>query len=169
VTEATTMGFAKWALIVAVALPLTVILAGRMGALSGRPPGDLGVREGRLKAPSTNPNSVSSQADLHPGHPMREAARIAPLALRGDGPATMARLRKVVEAMPGSHVAASEPGYLRVEFSTALLRFVDDAEFWFDPAGQVVQVRSAARLGRRDFDVNRQRIEAIRARLAEAP
>jgi len=31
-----------------------------------------------------------------------------------------------------------------------------------------VQVRSAARVGRRDFDVNRARIEAIRARLAGA-
>ncbi len=98
---------------------------------------------------------------------LRDAAAIAPLPLHGgDGPATLARIRSIVEALPGARVVASEPGYLRVEFSSAVLRFVDDAEFWFDPAAQVVQVRSAARLGRRDFDVNRKRIETIRARLA---
>ncbi|WP_234414081.1 DUF1499 domain-containing protein [Ideonella sp. A 288] len=45
-----------------------------------------------------------------------------------------------------------------------LLRFVDDAEFWVDPAAGVVQVRSASRLGRKDLGVNRDRIETIRAR-----
>ena len=56
--------------------------------------------------------------------------------------------------------------YLHVSFETRWLRFVDDAEFWFDPAAGVVQLRSASRLGRRDFGVNRARIEALRAALA---
>jgi uncharacterized protein (DUF1499 family) len=45
--------------------------------------------------------------------------------------------------------------------------FVDDVEFWFDPAAGVVQLRSASRVGRGDLGVNRQRIEAIRRRLAD--
>ena len=45
------------------------------------------------------------------------------------------------------------------------MKFVDDAEFWFDPANSVVQVRSASRIGRKDFGVNRARIEAIRQAL----
>ena len=36
-------------------------------------------------------------------------------------------------------------------------------EFWVDPAGGVIEVRSASRLGREDFGVNRQRIDAVRA------
>jgi uncharacterized protein (DUF1499 family) len=46
------------------------------------------------------------------------------------------------------------------------MRFVDDVEFWVDPAAGVVQVRSASRVGRKDLGVNRARIEAIRERLA---
>jgi len=43
------------------------------------------------------------------------------------------------------------------------MKFVDDIEFLLDTANQQVQVRSASRLGYRDFDVNRERVEAIRA------
>jgi len=55
--------------------------------------------------------------------------------------------------------------YLYARFETQLLRFVDDAEFWYDPAAQAIQVRSASRLGRKDFGVNRARVEAIRDKL----
>lgn len=152
--------------LIVVGLPLGALLAGQLGLLAGRPPTDLGVREGRLKAPARTPNSVSSQADLWPGAEMREHARIAPFPLTGDGPATIAQLRAIVVAMPGATLVNERPDYLYVTFRTRWLGFVDDAEFWFDPAAQVVHVRSASRVGRRDFDVNRQRIEAIRARLS---
>jgi uncharacterized protein (DUF1499 family) len=46
------------------------------------------------------------------------------------------------------------------------MKYVDDAEFWFDPGASVVQLRSASRLGRKDFGVNRARIESIRQALA---
>jgi uncharacterized protein (DUF1499 family) len=63
-------------------------------------------------------------------------------------------------------VVQAEGDYLRCEFSTPLMRYTDDVEFWFDPAAQVVQVRSASRLGYSDRGANRARIEALRARLA---
>ena len=69
--------------------------------------------------------------------------------------------------MPGAKVVESRDDYLYVQFSTRLMKFVDDAEFWFDPAAGVVQVRSASRLGRKDFGVNRERIESIRQALAD--
>lgn len=149
-------------------LAVLVLIAGRLGLLSGTPPSNPGVREGKLKPPSRTENSVSSQAALYPDHPMRDVAQIAPLALRGDAAATLARLRSLVEAMPGAKVVKSEPDYLYAQFTTRLLGFVDDSEFWFDPAAGVVQVRSASRVGRKDFGVNRARIEAIRAQLAGA-
>ncbi len=149
-------------------LAVLVLIAGRLGLLSGTPPSNPGVREGKLKPPSRTENSVSSQAALYPDHPMRDVAQIAPLALRGDAAATLARLRSLVEAMPGAKVVKSETDYLYAHFTTRLLGFVDDSEFWFDPAAGVVQVRSASRVGRKDFGVNRARIEAIRAQLAGA-
>jgi uncharacterized protein (DUF1499 family) len=48
------------------------------------------------------------------------------------------------------------------------MRFVDDVEFLLDAPAGLVHVRSASRLGRRDFGANRTRIEAIRARLTSS-
>lgn len=155
------MQFIVW-LLLAVAATL---VAARLGVFAGRPPDDLGLREGKLKPPSKTPNSVSSQADLWPDHPQRDGARIAPLPLRGDGPATIARLAQIIEGIDGARIVERRPDYLYAQFTTKLMRFVDDAEFWFDPAAAVIQVRSASRVGRRDFNVNRARIEVIRARL----
>ena len=152
--------------IVALVLALAVLAAGQAGLLRGTAPGDLGVRDGRLKAPSTTANSVSSQAALWPGHPQASYSTIEPLALRGDAVVTMTKLRELIEASPGGKVVETRSDYLRAEFTTRWLGFVDDAEFWFDAQGNAVQVRSASRVGRKDFGVNRARIEAIRQALA---
>ncbi len=147
------------------ALVLVAIAAGQMGFLQGNAPSDLGVNGGRLQRPSGTPNSVTSQADLFDAHPMRDYARIAPLPASGTAQASIGRLRAVIERMPGASVIEQRDDYLYARFETKLLRFVDDAEFWYDPAAQAIQVRSASRLGRKDFGVNRARIEAIRAQL----
>ena len=159
------MNTLRWILFALLLLVVLVWLAGRFGALRGNPPADLGVREGRLKPPSRTPNSVSSQADLHPEHPMHDYARIAALPAGGGASAAMARVRAVVERMPGAEVVEQRDDYLYAQFETPQLRFVDDVEFWYDPVAQTVAVRSASRLGRKDFGVNRARVEAIRAQL----
>ena len=150
-----------------VALPVLLVAAGQAGWLAGRAPTDLGVHDGRLKAPSASPNSVSSQVDLWPGLVHRDLTRVAPLPLTADGPGTIAQIRRVVEAMPGATIVTARPDYLYVRFQTRWMRFVDDTEFWFDPSTQVIQVRSASRVGRSDFGVNRGRIEFIRQRLQD--
>ena len=149
-------------------LVAAALVAARFNVFSGSQPEALGVRNGKLKPPRTSPNSVSSQAALWPEHPRRGEAQIAPLASKGDAAATIARIAQIVEGMAGARIVERQPDYLYAQFTTPLMRFVDDTEFWFDPAAGVVQVRSASRVGRRDFDVNRTRIEAIRARLAGA-
>jgi uncharacterized protein (DUF1499 family) len=156
----------KWLAFGTAALTVLVLLAAQLGAFSSHAPDNLGVRDGRLRAPSKTPNSVSSQADLWAQHPMQDYARISPLPLRGSGPATIAQIRRIVESMPGAKVVEARDDYLYVQFTTRWMKFVDDAEFWFDPVHAVVQVRSASRLGRKDFGVNRARIEAIRRALA---
>ncbi len=159
----------KWIVIVLVVLVLAAIVAGQAGLLAGKEPQDLGAREGKLKPLSKTDNSVSSQAGLYPDHPQRRYAEIAPLALRGDGPATLAKLKAVVQAMPGAKVVKADGDYLYVQFTTRLMKYVDDVEFWYDPTAQVIQVRSASRLGKSDLGVNRKRVEAVRAALAAAP
>ncbi len=156
-----------WALLI---LTAAGIGAGQAGLFEGTAPTDLGVRDGKLKAPSARPNSVSSQASLWTDQPQAQAAQIAPLALQGgDGPATMAALLQVVRAAPGAVVMQAGPNYIYAQFTTPLMKYTDDVEFWLDPAAAVVQVRSASRLGESDLGTNRQRIEAIRAHLAARP
>ncbi|WP_334190190.1 DUF1499 domain-containing protein [Noviherbaspirillum sp.] len=146
---------------VVVGVPVAVVLAGQMNLLSGTSPGDLGVRNGMLKAPGPDTqNVVSSQASLHPHQPNHV---IAPLQFSGDPSAAFAKLKKIVAGMDGATVVVSEPRYLRAEFRTKWLRFVDDVEFVVDTGGGVIHMRSASRLGRRDFGVNRARLEAVRA------
>jgi uncharacterized protein (DUF1499 family) len=160
------MWILKWVLAVIVLLALVAIAAGQFGLLRGRAPGDLGVRDGRLKPPSDTPNSVTSQASLYPDHPQRAYAQIAPLPLKGTGPQTISRLRALIETTPGAVIVKAEEAYLYAQFTTRLMKYVDDVEFWFDPAANVVQVRSASRLGHGDLGANRARIEDLRARLA---
>jgi uncharacterized protein (DUF1499 family) len=66
---------------------------------------------------------------------------------------------------PGSTIVRRDPGYLHVEFASSVMGFVDDGEFQVDAGGRLIHVRSAARLGVRDFDVNRKRIERLRGAL----
>jgi uncharacterized protein (DUF1499 family) len=161
----TQMLIIKWLVIVVPLLAVVAVAAGQLGFLQGTAPTDLGVRDGKLKPPSMTPNSVTSQAALYPEHPQRNYASVAPLPSKGDGPATLARIKDIVEGMEGAKVIKSEPGYLYAQFTSRLMKFVDDVEFWFDPAADVIQVRSASRVGRGDMGVNRRRIEAVRAAL----
>lgn len=156
------MNIVRWILIGLVVIVLAAVAAGQAGLLRGQAPTDLGVRDGRLKPPAATPNSVSSQAALYPG---RADALIAPLPATGDATASMAKLEALVQALPGAAVIRREPGYLYVQFTTRLMKYVDDAEFWFDPAAGVIQVRSASRLGQSDMGANRARIEALRGLL----
>lgn len=155
-----------WLVLAALAVALLTVAAGRAGLLRGSPPSELGVRDGRLRPPSPTPNSVSSQADLWPGHPQRGSARIAPLAVRGDGRTALARLKTLIETTPGARIVEASDDYLRAEFETRLLRFTDDAEFWLDRDAGVIHLRSASRLGRGDLGTNRARIEELRERFA---
>lgn len=147
-------------------LPLLLLAIGQFGFLRGSPPGERGLRDGKLKPPSPTTNSVSSQAASWPaGEYNVEYATIEPLRFSGDPIAAMNRLREVLAAWPGATLVEDRPDYIAVEFETRWLRFIDDAEFLLDPAARVIDVRSQSRLGRNDFGVNRKRIEALRRKL----
>ena len=152
----------KWGLIIIALVIITGLIVGQLGLLKGSPPTDLGIHDGRLKPPSSTPNSVSSQASLYPDHPQRAYAEIAPLPLKGDARATLDRIASIIESMEGGKIVKREPGYIYAQFTTRLMKYVDDVEFWYDPSAKVIQVRSASRLGSSDLGVNRKRIEAIR-------
>ena len=132
-----------------------------MGLLSGKRPAGLGVRNGNLKAPPSSPNAVNSQAAG--GYP-----QIAPFACKGPQEQAMRALKAIVESTPRTNIVEIRPDYLYAEYTSALLGFVDDVEFFFPPGGHLIHVRSASRLGYSDLGANRKRIEAIRAKLVQA-
>lgn len=154
----------KTSLYVVAGFVLAAVILTQFGILGGSAPADIGVSNGRLKPPSLTRNSVSSQAALHPNHPQRDYADIKPLPLKkGAAAGSLRALAAMLQSMPGIRVVEERADYLRAEAETPWLKFVDDLEFWVDPARGVIELRSASRLGREDFGVNRQRIEAIRA------
>lgn len=124
-----------------------------------RRPDNLGVTDGRLAPCRRTPNCVSSQAD-----PGDREHYIAAIPFRGDA---MAAVRRAVAAMPRTTVISEKENYLYAEFRSKLLGYVDDVEFFYD--GAAIQVRSASRLGRRDFAVNRKRVEQLRALITQKP
>lgn len=132
-----------------------------MGLFSGTRPADLGVRNGKLKAPPSTPNCVNSQA---PGG----YHAIAPLQYRGTRDSALAILLGIVRATPRTRIVEQRADYLYAEYVSALMGYVDDVEFWFAPEGGIIHVRSASRVGYSDLGVNRQRVEDIRAKLAAA-
>lgn len=160
----------KIALYLFIGLLLAAFIVIQFGLLGGTRPSDLGVTGSRLKPPSPTPNSVSSQAALYPDHPQRNYADIKPLPLKnGDAAISMAALAAVLHAMPNMTVVERKPDYLHAEAQTRWLKFVDDLEFWANPALGVIDVRSASRLGRKDLGANRERIEAIRSAYLAQP
>ena len=131
-----------------------------LSACSGTAPGNLGVQDGHLTGCPPSPNCVSSQAS--------DAEHfIAPLPLKGNPEQTQARLKQLLSSEPRVRLVEETPGYLRAEFSSKLMRFVDDVEFLIGT--NAIDVRSASRLGYADFQVNRQRIEQLRQRLEQQP
>lgn len=132
-----------------------------MGLFSGTRPKDLGFKDGQFKACSWKPNCVSSTAD-------RNDAKhyIAPLKLTADVGAEWRKLRVHIANTRSASVVLEYPGYIQVEFKSEKLGFIDDAEFAIDHKAGLIQMRSASRLGIRDFGVNRKRIEDLRTALS---
>lgn len=130
-----------------------------MFSFSGTRPSNLGVTDGKLAACPGTPNCVSSQA------PESDKEHfIAPLPYQKSPADAMAALKSVIEGMERTKIVSESDNYLYAEFTSALMGFVDDVEFYLDEDTGVIHVRSASRLGQSDLGVNRKRVEDIRAK-----
>jgi uncharacterized protein (DUF1499 family) len=135
---------------------LSIALSVMIGGCSGVRPANLGVKDGRLAPCPASPNCVSSQsADTEHA--------VAPLNYTTSAPQAMADLKKVILGMQRARIVDEHDSYIHAEFTSALWRFVDDVEFYFDDTAKLIHMRSASRLGKSDFGVNRKRSEELRA------
>lgn len=117
----------------------------------------LGVADSRLRACPATPNCVSSDA------PAGDSHYVAPIA--DPTGAKWVRLIATVSAMKGARIVASYEGYAHFTFTSRIIRFVDDVEFHYRPDVGEIAVRSASRVGRIDWNANRNRAESIRGLL----
>ncbi len=118
-------------------------------------PDTLGVVDGRLSACPDSPNCVSSSAT-------DAEHAIDPIAFSTSAEEAQADLLTVLSDLPRATLVSSEPGYVHASFRSPLMGYVDDGEFLFDEAANVIHVRMAARLGQSDLGANRERVESIR-------
>lgn len=130
-------------------------------SFSGTQPKDLGVNDGKLKGCPDTPNCVNSQA---PASDKEHA--IAPLTYTGSSTDAINRLKTIIEGMERSKINEVTDSYLYAEFSSKLMGFVDDVEFYAPPGESIIHTRSAARLGKSDLGVNRKRTEEIRSQFS---
>lgn len=138
-------------------LPLsTVFFIMLLTGCSGSRPKGLGVTDGKFPPCPDKPNCVVS-------YEYDQEHFIDPISYTHNYSEAYPELIKSIEQMPGSKIIIKDKRYIRAEFTSRLMRYIDDVEFYFSPDEKTVQVRSASRLGHSDMGVNRERIETLRS------
>lgn len=140
---------------------IIVVIAGIIAAAvfmlikNNRTPEHLGVDNGMLAPLPSTPNAVSSQVESeHRGY-------IEPFSLQ-NGTISLEDLRAIVQADEQAEIVAQDERYMHAVYSSNVFKFKDDVEFYVNEEENKIDVRSAARVGYSDMDVNRKRIESIR-------
>jgi len=114
----------------------------------------------RLLPCPSSPNCVSTQAQ-------DEGHGIAPIRYHKSRAEAKEALKEVVRSLPRTKLVEEDETYLHYEFTSLLLRFVDDVEFLFDDETKTIHFRSASRTGYSDLGANRMRMEQVRTLVAE--
>jgi uncharacterized protein (DUF1499 family) len=123
---------------------------------AGSRPDNLGINQGQSIACPATPNCVSSQSDDAEHY-------IEPLAYKTSASDAIAKLKNIIENQERAKLISATDNYLYAEFTSRWMGYVDDVEFSVNKKENVIEVRSASRLGESDLGVNRQRIETIRS------
>ena len=114
--------------------------------------------ERRLPPCPDKPNCVSTQST-------DPAKRMPALGFAGEVEPVRAAILEVLAREPRARVVEAGEDYIHAEFTTLLLRFVDDVEFSIDAGGKRVEFRSASRVGHSDLGTNRRRMENLSRQL----
>lgn len=154
-----------------------IAILGSIFHFSGTKPNYLGVQKnplGLALCPATN-NCVSTSENISDLTHYAPPWNYNPEEGRGSkNPVSkekaMEELLQVIKSTKPDNfsprIVEKRDDYVRVEYESPILGFVDDVEFWFAPGKKsIVQYRSASRLGNFDFDINRKRIKVLRLEL----
>jgi uncharacterized protein (DUF1499 family) len=137
--------------------PILLVLAAC--SAPGSRPGSL--VDGHFAPCPSAPRCASSQ-DTDDRH------AIAPFALTSGIAEAWPKIVQAVRSMPRTKIVEQYNYVVHAEVDSRSHLFTDDLELFWDPAASRVQIRSSARIGYYDYDVNRERIDKLRRTLVEA-
>ncbi len=116
--------------------------------------------DGKLRPCQWTPNCVSSESCDIVHH-------VDPLAFSGEPNLAWAALKELI-VREGGTIQDEQPKYLWSTFLIPVFGYIDDVEFRLAEDEGVIHVRSAARFGFYDLNVNRARVDQLRAALIMA-
>ena len=131
-----------------------LLLGFSITSCTGNRPADLGLKNGCLRPCPSSPNCVNSMGNEDETHRIESFHSVS-----------LAELRELLQNEERVEIVTDRENYLHAEFTSRIMRFVDDVEFFSVAEEQVIHVRSASRLGRSDLGANRHRVEGLRAKL----
>jgi len=114
----------------------------------------LGVEDGKLVDMPQTPNAVSSQTT-------DEGKKVAPFPYKESLQLTKDGINLAVKAYGNAKILEEKSNYIHLVFTTGLMRYKDDVEFYFDDQDKVVHYRSASRIGYSDMGKNRERYNTL--------
>ncbi|AHC16709.1 DUF1499 domain-containing protein [Salinispira pacifica] len=126
---------------------------------NNRIPRNIGGQDGQLSPMPASPNAVASYAQS-------EDKKVDPLPLFESAPRTLDLLKQILSEH-GAEIISSDERYIHAVYTTPGMKFKDDVEFLILEDKNIVDFRSASRVGQSDMGVNRKRYARIRSRYLE--
>ena len=114
-----------------------------------------GIINGEFKPCPKTPNCVSTMATKEDKH------YINPISYNSSQEVAVEKIIQIINSFR-TIILVKENNYIHAVFSTKLLRFKDDVEFYFDDKNKIIHFKSASRVGNNDLGKNRKRMEKIR-------
>lgn len=121
-------------------------------------PSELGVVNGELAPAPASSSGVSSQTE--------GKNYVVPFPVI-DESRDWNSLLYALEQQDNKEILTKTSNYVHAVFSSPVMCFKDDVEFYFHREAGHIDVRAAARLGKYDMGVNRRRVEDIRWKYLE--
>ena len=118
-------------------------------------PKSLGINNGQLSPMPKSPNAVSSQTDA-------ADKQVEALPMIGSELQTKQKIISCPKEVGANVINNETENYLHSVFTSRLMRFKDDVEFYIDESAKLVHFRSASRIDHSDLGANRKRYQAFK-------
>lgn len=123
-------------------------------------PKNIGIKNGKLAEMPRSPNAVSSQTNITEKH-------VDPFKFNGNLQNTKKIIIKIIKETSNAKIITQNQNYIHVVYTTKIMKFKDDVEFYFDNKAKLVHFRSASRVGYSDMGLNRKRYNQIKNKYLE--